>query len=90
MRSLFGNRTAFMRSTGTADIREARVIRDRIMYEFFTIRDRLRPKPQGGYVDRVLNELRQVDQYVTQNAGVNFATARVCPSLVQLRDEVVY
>ena len=28
-----------MRSTGTTDIREARVIRDRIMYEFFTIRD---------------------------------------------------
>ena len=89
MRSLFGNRTAFMRSTGTADIREARVIRDRIMYEFFTIRDRLKPKPQGNCVDRVLNELRQVDQYVTQNAGINFATARVCPSLVQLRDEFI-
>ncbi|HBU9918142.1 TPA: site-specific integrase [Klebsiella aerogenes] len=89
MRSLFGNRTAFMRSTGTTDIREARVIRDRIMYEFFTIRDRLKPKPQGNNVDRVLNELRQVDQYVTQNAGVNFATARVCPSLIQLRDEFI-
>lgn len=89
MRSLFGNRTAFMRSTGTTDIREARVIRDRIMYEFFTIRDRLKPKPQGNNVDRVLNELRQVDQYVTQNAGVDFATARVCPSLIQLRDEFI-
>lgn len=58
-----------MRSTGTTDIREARVIRDRIMYEFFTIRDRLKPKPQGNCVVRVLKELRQVDQYVTQNVG---------------------
>lgn len=78
-----------MRSTGTTDIREARVIRDRIMYEFFTIRDRLKPKPQGNNVDRVLKELRQVDQYVTQNVGIDFATARVCPSLVQLRDEFI-
>ncbi len=35
MRSLFGNRTAFMRTTGTADIREARIIRDKVMHEFF-------------------------------------------------------
>lgn len=33
-RSLFGNRTAFMRTTGTADIREARIIRDKVMHEF--------------------------------------------------------
>ncbi len=66
-----------MRSTGTTDIREARVIRDRIMYEFFTIRDRLKPKPQGNCVDRVLKELRQVDQYVTQNVGIDFISANL-------------
>lgn len=89
MRSLFGNRTAFMRTTGTTDIREARIIRDRIMHEFFTIRKQLKPKLQGNCVDRVLNELRSINQYVNQNAGIDFATARVCPSLVQLRDEFI-
>ncbi|MEN4392296.1 site-specific integrase [Enterobacter cloacae] len=89
MRSLFGNRTAFMRTTGTTDIREARIIRDRIMHEFFTLREQLKPKPQGNCVDRVLNELRSINQYVNQNAGIDFATARVCPSLVQLRDEFI-
>ncbi|WP_368286378.1 site-specific integrase [Klebsiella variicola] len=89
MRSLFGNRTAFMRTTGTSDIREARIIRDRIMHEFFTLREQLKPKPQGNCVDRVLKELRSIHQYVNQNAGIDFATARVCPSLVQLRDEFI-
>ncbi|EIW9589179.1 integrase [Klebsiella pneumoniae] len=89
MRSLFGNRTAFMRSTGTTDIREARIIRDRIMHEFFTLREQLKPKPQGNCVERVLKELRSIHQYVNQNAGIDFATARVCPSLVQLRDEFI-
>ncbi|HHC0344544.1 TPA: site-specific integrase [Enterobacter hormaechei] len=92
MRSLFGNRTAFMRTTGTTgttDIREARIIRDRIMHEFFTLREQLKPKQHGNCVDRVLNELRSINQYVNQNAGIDFATARVCPSLVQLRDEFI-
>lgn len=89
MRSLFGNRTAFMRTTGTTDIREARIIRDRIMHEFFTIRKQLKPKPQGNCIDRVLNELRAINQYVNQNAGIDFAMARVCSSLVQLRDEFI-
>lgn len=89
MRSLFGNRTAFMRTTGTSDIREARIIRDRIMHEFFTLREQLKPKPQGNCVERVLKELRSIHQYVNQNAGIDFATARVCPSLVQLRDEFI-
>lgn len=89
MRSLFGNRTAFMRTTGTTDIREARIIRDRIMHEFFTLREQLKPKPQGNCVERVLKELRSIHQYVNQNAGIDFATARVCPSLVQLRDEFI-
>lgn len=89
MRSLFGNLTAFMGTTGTTDIREAKIIRDRIMHEFFTLREQLKPKPQGNCVDRVLNELRSIDQYVNQNAGIDFATARVCLSLVQLRDEFI-
>lgn len=89
MRSLFGNRTAFMRTTGTADIREARIIRDKVMHEFFAIRDRLKPKPQRNSVDRVLVELRSINQHVSQNDGIDFATARVCPSLVQLRDEFI-
>ncbi|WEF27261.1 site-specific integrase [Klebsiella aerogenes] len=89
MRSLFGNRTAFMRTTGTTDIREARIIRDRIMHEFFTLREQLKPKQQGNCVERVLKELRSIHQYVNQNAGIDFATARVCPSLVQLRDEFI-
>ncbi len=89
MRSLFGNRTVFMRTTGTADIREARIIRDKLMHKFFALRDRFKPKPQRKSVDRVLVELRSINQHVSQNVGINFATARVCPSLVQLRDEFI-
>lgn len=89
MRSLFGNRTVFMRTTGTADIREARIIRDKVMHEFLALRDRFKPKPQRNSVDRVLVELRSINQHVSQNVGINFATARLCPSLVQLRDEFI-
>lgn len=59
------------------------------MHEFFTLREQLKPKPQGNCVERVLKELRSIHQYVNQNAGIDFATARVCPSLVQLRDEFI-
>ncbi|EOV2730600.1 TPA: tyrosine-type recombinase/integrase [Salmonella enterica subsp. enterica serovar Javiana] len=34
-------------------------------------------------------ELCSINQHVSQNVGINFATARVCPSLVQLRDEFI-
>ncbi|MFW1489796.1 hypothetical protein ACEV9X_22945, partial [Vibrio parahaemolyticus] len=62
-----------MRTTGTADIREARIIRDKVMHEFFAIRDRLKPKPQRNSVDRVLVELRSINQHVSQNNGIDFA-----------------
>ena len=58
-----------MRSTGTTDIREARVIRDRIMYEFFTIRDQEMKEVAlvGMYSGMQLNEIcsLQIDNIKT-------------------------
>ena len=58
-----------MRSTGTTDIREARVIRDRIMYEFFTIRDQEMKEVAlvGMYTGMQLNEIcsLQIDNIKT-------------------------
>ncbi|WP_225402201.1 tyrosine-type recombinase/integrase, partial [Escherichia coli] len=56
-------------STGTTDIREARVIRDRLMYEFFTIRDQEMKEVAlvGMYTGMQLNEIcsLQIDNIKT-------------------------
>ena len=86
MKSLFGNRTCFMRSTGTGDLREARVYRDKIVAEFFEIRERMRPKKQGTKIEQVINELKQINRHVS-DSSFNAETAKACPSLAHLRDE---
>ncbi len=79
-RSLFGNRTAFMRTTGTADIREARIIRDKVVHEFFALRDMLKPKPQRNSVDRVLAELRSINQHVRDRLRHGSCVSLPCPT----------
>lgn len=86
MKSLFGNRTCFMRSTGTSDLREARVYRDKIVAEFFEIRERMRPKKQGTKIEQVKNELKQINRHVS-DSSFNAEPAKACPSLAHLRDE---
>jgi hypothetical protein len=48
-----------MKSTGTRDIRQARLFRDAIALEWTRLRNLL--KPQGGSsVDQIIDELRRV------------------------------
>ncbi|MDU6431890.1 MAG: hypothetical protein E6556_02775 [Pantoea sp.] len=86
MRSMFGNRTCFMRSTGTSDLREARIYRDKILAEFFEIRERMRPKKQRTKIEQVIDELKQINKHVSDNS-LSAETVKTCPSLAHLRDE---
>lgn len=86
MRAMFGNRTCFMRSTGTSDLREARIYRDKILAEFFEIRERMRPKKQRTKIEQVINELKQINKHISDNS-FNAETTKACPSLAHLRDE---
>lgn len=86
MRSMFGNRTCFMRSTGTSDLRAARIYRDKIIAEFFEIRERMRPQKHGMKIEQVINELKQINRFVSEN-NFNAETVKACPSLASLRDE---
>jgi integrase len=75
-----------MRSTGTSDLREARIYRDKVVAEFFEIREQMRPQKQGRKIDLVLDELKQLKQHVSHQNFTN-VIAKSCPSLAELRDE---
>lgn len=85
MRHLFQGKRYFMKSTGTRDIRQARLFRDAIALEWTRLRNLL--KPQGGSsVDQIIDELRRVSVY-TKEAPASFgASVQACPSLFKMRD----
>lgn len=85
MRHLFQGKRYFMKSTGTRDIRQARLFRDAIALEWTRLRNLL--KPQGGSsVDQIIDELRRVSVY-TKEAPASFGgSVQACPSLLKMRD----
>jgi hypothetical protein len=54
MAAHFGNKTYFMRSTATRDIRQARLFRDAIALEWYKLRDQLKPDVQVHGLSRSL------------------------------------
>ncbi|MCT4708908.1 site-specific integrase [Enterobacteriaceae bacterium H11S18] len=89
MKHLFGGKSYFIRSTGTVDIRKARLFRDRIAVEFNNLREQLRPKPQGSRIDQILGELRGISNYTKDAPPTQYsplAQVQACPSLLSMRD----
>lgn len=85
MRHLFQGKRYFMKSTGTRDIRQARLFRDAIALEWTRLRNLL--KPQGGSsVDQIIDELRRVSVYAKEAPASFGASTQACPSLLKMRD----
>ena len=85
MRHLFQGKRYFMKSTGTQDIRQARLFRDAIALEWTRLKNLL--KPQGGSsVDQIIDELRRVSVYAKEAPASFGASVQACPSLLKMRD----
>ncbi|ELY2512319.1 site-specific integrase [Cronobacter malonaticus] len=85
MRHLFQGKRYFMKSTGTRDIRQARLFRDAIALEWTRLRNLL--KPQGGSsVEQIIDELRRVSVYAKEVPASFGASVQACPSLLKMRD----
>ncbi|WP_410706164.1 site-specific integrase [Citrobacter amalonaticus] len=85
MRHLFQGKRYLMKSTGTRDIRQARLFRDAIALEWTRLRNLL--KPQGGSsVDQIIDELRRVSVYAKEAPASFGPSVQACPSLLKMRD----
>ncbi|MFZ4259452.1 site-specific integrase [Raoultella terrigena] len=92
MAAHFGNKTYFMRSTATRDIRQARLFRDAIALEWYKLRDQLKPVRSGSRVEQILDELRGISKQAKDAppTQLNFsAQVLACPSLLAMRDQYI-
>lgn len=85
MRHLFQGKRYFMKSTGTRDIRQARLFRDAIALEWTRLRNLLKPQC-GSSVDQIIDELRRVSVYAKEAPASFGASIQACPSLLKMRD----
>lgn len=89
MKTFFEDKSYFIRSTGTTDIRKARLFRDSVAVEFNSLREQLRPKRPGSRINQILNELRQIGEKIKDMPPpqLNFSQpVQSCPSLLNMRD----
>ncbi|HBQ3898559.1 TPA: site-specific integrase [Klebsiella pneumoniae] len=90
MRHLFGGRLNYVKSTGTRDVREARLFRDAVALEWIKIRSQLKPqRDKGSKVEQILNELRRVGTYAHEAPEPLSAPVMSCPSLLRMRDQYI-
>ncbi|WP_307753452.1 site-specific integrase [Klebsiella pneumoniae] len=90
MRHLFGGRLNYVKSTGTRDVREARLFRDAVALEWVKIRSQLKPqRDRGSKVEQILNELRRVGTYAHEAPELLSAPVMSCPSLLRMRDQYI-
>lgn len=79
-----------MKSTGTRDVREARLFRDAVALEWVKIRSQLKPqRDRGSKVEQILNELRRVGTYAHEAPEPLSAPVMSCPSLLRMRDQYI-
>lgn len=79
-----------MKSTGTRDVREARLFRDAVALEWVKIRSQLKPqRDRGSKVEQILNELRRVGTYAHEAPEALSAPVMSCPSLLRMRDQYI-
>ena len=79
-----------MKSTGTRDVREARLFRDTVALEWIKIRSQLKPeRDRGSKVEQILNELRRIGTYAHEAPEPLSAPVMSCPSLLRMRDQYI-
>lgn len=86
MQQHFNGKRNYIRSTGSRDIREARLMRDAIALEFAKVREELRPKPSGTRIELILNEIKSIGKYAKENPIYLGAPVETCPPLLKMRD----
>jgi integrase len=86
MRGYFSGKKNFIKSSGTRDIRQARLIRDVIAVEFSRLREQLKPQASGTKMERLINELRQIGNIAKENPIPLGEAVLTCPSLLKLLD----
>ncbi|NIF22560.1 tyrosine-type recombinase/integrase [Candidatus Pantoea multigeneris] len=86
MRGHFCGKRNFLKSTGSRDIRQARLFRDAIALEFARLREQLKPQPSGSKVERIINDLRRIGSYAKDNPLQIGTPLQSCPSLLRMRD----
>lgn len=86
MSHLFGGKRYFMKSTGTRDIREARLFRDAVALEWIRLRNLMKPEKSSA-VESIIDELRRVSVYAKEAQLQYIAPAQACPSLLKMRDQ---
>lgn len=92
MKHVFGGKSYFIRSTGTVDVRKARLFRDSVVIEFNNLREQLRPKRPGSRIEQILDELRGISKQVKDFPPTQLnVTAQVvaCPPLLVMRDQYI-
>ncbi|ELY3452841.1 TPA: site-specific integrase [Cronobacter sakazakii] len=92
MKHVFGGKSYFIRSTGTVDVRKARLFRDSVVIEFNNLREQLRPKRPGSRIEQILDELRGISKQVKDVPSTQLnVTAQVvaCPPLLVMRDQYI-
>lgn len=92
MAAYLGNKTYFMRSTATRDIRQARLFRDAIALEWYKLRDQLRPVCAGSRVEQILDELRGISKQAKDSPPIQLNLPnqiQACPSLLIMRDQYI-
>lgn len=88
LRQLFNNNRIYTRSTGTRDIRDARLFRDACVLEFNKLRNHYRPSKASG-LERALQELQGKRKQTDAKLPVSerAAPAAGCPPLRKLCDQ---
>ncbi|MCA6926598.1 site-specific integrase [Pectobacterium versatile] len=87
MKHLFDGKSYFIRSTGSVDIRKARLFRDSIAAEFNKLREQLKPRQSSTQIEQILSELRQLGEYAAPLTGLSISEQHQgCPSLLKMRD----
>ncbi|HDS6105259.1 TPA: site-specific integrase [Escherichia coli] len=86
MSHLFGGKRYFVKSTGTRDIREARLFRDAVALEWIRLRNLMKPEKSSS-VESIIDELRRVSVYAKEAPLQDIAASQACPSLLKMRDQ---
>ncbi|OKX57855.1 integrase [Escherichia coli] len=90
MRHLFGGRCSYVKSTGTRDIREARLFRDAVALEWIKLCNKLKPqREKTSKIEQIITELRKAGTYVFQVSESFNDSSIGCPSLLRMRDQYI-
>jgi len=90
MRHMFGHKRYFVKSTGTSDIRQARLFRDAVALEWLRLRELAKPQKESK-IEKAIAELRSVRGHASEGqlqhtfSNVTSAVDGV-PSLLKMRD----